>query len=215
MTIEKIILASGSKHKKKLFKECLDNLGADIVFDIMSSSLGDEDERAIVDDMLRGVDNISLDLADEITSTLALAKAQDVFKKLGSPRDTLVVGADSTILFDDRILDKYKSVAEARETLNDLCNTHHHILTGMAFVSAENETAYTETINVNPKGASADYVDGWLEEVGEDMVLSVCGYAVARGGLQQVLDLEDSDINTIIGLSTDMIKNYLASIEVI
>lgn len=212
MQFKKVVLASGSQFKKKIFQNFADKNNLDVDFSIMPSSLGDDDERAIVNDIIKGVKVISLDLAKKATSTLAYNKALDVFSKLDNPSNTMVVGADSAILLGNVILDKYKSEEEAVETLYRLCNSEHYVLTGMSFVSNDVRVFETDVTVISPIGASIEYCEEWVSKIGKDKVLSICGYTMTPD-LQQIMGINDNNYNSVIGLSTVMIKDHLLAVK--
>ena len=76
------------------------------------------------------------DQATEIVQYLALRKAKDIAKK---QTKALVIGADTLVVFEDRILEKPASKKEARDMLVSLRNNAHQVLTGVALVKVYND----------------------------------------------------------------------------
>ena len=67
----------------------------------------------------------------------AKQKALEVYGRLveeGEPAPSLVIGADTVVVLDDRILEKPKSKDAAVATLTDLSGRSHKVCTGVALV---------------------------------------------------------------------------------
>lgn len=67
----------------------------------------------------------------EIVSSLALQKAQSVAKN--HPSD-VVLGSDTIVVFEGKILGKPKTEGEAFETLSALSGKQHSVLTGVSLI---------------------------------------------------------------------------------
>lgn len=67
---------------------------------------------------------------------LAIEKAQAAFKDLNARQDLVVLGADTTVVLDGRILGKPEDRADAIAMLTALSGRAHDVLTGVAIVSA-------------------------------------------------------------------------------
>ena len=66
---------------------------------------------------------------------LARAKAQIGLAALAHPRDAVVLGADTAVVLDGRILGKPADAAEAMATLTALSGRTHQVLTAVALAS--------------------------------------------------------------------------------
>jgi septum formation protein len=106
-----IVLASASPRRKDLL------LGLGLHFRIVPST----------------VDEVYLDCEtpEDHVSRLALAKALDVAERFP---DAWVLGADTVVVIDQRILGKPKSRREARTRLATLTGRSHEVFTGYALV---------------------------------------------------------------------------------
>ncbi|GMT42313.1 MAG: Maf-like protein [bacterium] len=71
--------------------------------------------------------------SDEMVRRLALGKAETV---AGRRRNSLVIGADSIVTINGRIIGKPESAEHAGEILSSLSGKTHEVITGMAFVRA-------------------------------------------------------------------------------
>ncbi len=112
MSNKKIVLASQSPRRRELLGGLIKD------FDIIA----DKSEEVINPDMT----------PEEIVKSLALEKAENVAKIAGD--DALVIGADTVVCIDGKILGKPKDESEAKEMLGTLSGREHHVCTGFALV---------------------------------------------------------------------------------
>ena len=81
------------------------------------------------------------------TEQLALCKAQTVASQLNSP-NCIVIGADTVVVLEDRVLGKPDDAAEARIMLQTLNGRSHCVITGFALVETGTDrfiTAHEQT----------------------------------------------------------------------
>ncbi len=118
----KIILASGSPRRRELMEQ------AGIPFE---TDVSEADE------------NIDEDLAPaEYVTELSLRKAKAIATKHG---EDIIIGADTIVALDDRILGKPKDEAEAYEMLSLLAGRTHSVYTGVTILYPEAESFYEKT----------------------------------------------------------------------
>ena len=115
----RIILASASPRRSELLKM----MGLE--FDVIVSNQ-EEDYTSIHPDM--------------IVRELALRKAQHVASFL--MEQALVIGADTTVVVNQQILEKPKDEDEAFQMIHTLQNNWHQVYTGVALVKWEDRTQY-------------------------------------------------------------------------
>ncbi len=75
--------------------------------------------------------------AYSIAELNALAKAQEVFNRIND-KNCVVLGADTVVLVDGKILGKPESVDDAFSMLKALSGSTHEVITGFAVVSEKN-----------------------------------------------------------------------------
>ena len=135
MEKSKIILASGSPRRKELL------LQIGIVPEIIVSHVEEK---------------ITSDVPAEVVMSLAEQKAVDVAKEM--PEGTVILGSDTVVAADGKILGKPKSHEEAYEMIRRLAGRSHQVYTGVCLVKkgpeGEADTVvsfYDETdVNVSP-----------------------------------------------------------------
>lgn len=84
-------------------------------------------------------------LPQEVVMSLALQKAQAVAK---DHRKSAVVGSDTVVALDGKILGKPRSEKEAAEMLRSLSGRIHKVYTGVAIVFGEKVTSFFEETEV-------------------------------------------------------------------
>ena len=94
----------------------------------------------------------------EMVERLALSKAMSVARSLSGG---LVIGADSVVVLDGRVLGKPVNNAQAREMLRSLRGREHRVMTGLALVDAANRD--TRVTSESSLVTMRDYSDDQLE----------------------------------------------------
>lgn len=113
---KKLILASASPRRKEILST------AGYVYEVFPS-----DAKEIT----------SGESAAELVRINALAKAKEVFSRCGN--DCVVIGADTVVCCDGRILGKPDGVKGAFEMLKGLSDSLHEVLTGYAVIGENGE----------------------------------------------------------------------------
>lgn len=123
-----LILASGSSRRVKLLDL------ADLVFESQQSYAPENfDEEASPELIVRN---------------LAVRKAKTVFDDRQDKKSIVVVGADTIVVLDDKILNKPHHFDEAFAMLKSLSGKTHHVITGICILSEGTELSFTETTEV-------------------------------------------------------------------
>ncbi len=118
-----IILASASPRRKEL----LEQIGAEFT---VCPAKGEEiiTERA----PYKVVQELAGQKAREVAA--GIRTYNEAHPDLVTPQDCLVIGADTVVAYEDRILGKPKDEAEAEEMLGLLSGNTHNVYTGVALV---------------------------------------------------------------------------------
>ena len=185
-----IILASSSPRRKQL----LSQLGLE--FSIISPSF-DENK-------------FSLSTKPESVQKLSLYKAKSVCTKLTI--SALIIGADTVVIHEDKILGKPKSREEAFEMLKMLSGNTHHVITGIAVVDTDTGKEYTSydityvKFNKLSDTQINDYIDNMkpYDKAG--------AYGIQELPPEFVKEI-DGEIDNVIGLPTKILIKLLHSIK--
>lgn len=129
--MSKIVLASGSPRRKEL----LEQVGLE--FEICPA---------------KGEEIISKSIPHEVVVELSEQKAKEVASavlaydeahaEITTPTDIMVIGADTVVAFEDKILGKPKDAEDAKDMLRMLSDKTHSVYTGVTivFISKEGKT---------------------------------------------------------------------------
>ena len=92
---------------------------------------------------------------------LALSKAQAGLAALTDNADAVVLGADTAVVLDGRILGKPTDRADALATLSDLSGRTHEVLTAVALVSRERQASRVVTSQVTFRALSQAEIEAY------------------------------------------------------
>lgn len=92
--------------------------------------------------------------AEAYVARLALEKAQACFAQTAG--ELPVLGSDTTVVFDHKIMGKPRSESEAIATLLSLSGKEHEVITGVAVVSAEQTLSSVVKTKVKFKNLNED-----------------------------------------------------------
>lgn len=185
----KIILASGSPRRKELL------LQIGIVPEIIVSHVEEK---------------ITSDIPAEAVMSLAEQKAVDVAKEM--PEGTVILGSDTVVAADGKILGKPKSHEEAYEMIRRLAGRSHQVYTGVCLVKkgpeGEADTVvsfYDETdVNVSPMTEKEirEYADS------EEPMDKAGSYAV-QGFFARYIDGLKGSYANVMGLPVHLVYQEL------
>ena len=185
----KIILASGSPRRKELL------LQIGIVPEIIVSHVEEK---------------ITSDVPAEVVMSLAEQKAVDVAKEM--PEGTVILGSDTVVAADGKILGKPKSHEEAYEMIRRLAGRSHQVYTGVCRVKkgpeGEADTVvsfYDETdVNVSPMTEKEirEYADS------EEPMDKAGSYAV-QGFFARYIDGLKGSYANVMGLPVHLVYQEL------
>lgn len=189
MEKSKIILASGSPRRKELL------LQIGIVPEIIVSHVEEK---------------ITSDVPAEVVMSLAEQKAVDVAKEM--PEETVILGSDTVVAADGKILGKPKSHEEAYEMIRRLAGRSHQVYTGVCLVKkgpeGEADTVvsfYDETdVNVSPMTEKEirEYADS------EEPMDKAGSYAV-QGFFARYIDGLKGSYANVMGLPVHLVYQEL------
>ena len=188
----KIVLAS----KSGVRKEILDKYGVE---SIVSPSNVDEDQ--VKESLLeKGAD-------PEIISK-NLAELKSVKVSLKYP-DKLVLGADSVISLDLKLINKPNSRDEAYSILK-LLNGNKHYLISSVCISKNGSMIwnYTDKSELKMKNLSDKQLKTYLEGIKTETLLAYGVYQIEAGGLN-LFEYIKGDKDSIMGLPIKQIKEYI------
>ena len=131
---------------------------------------------------------------DEAVKQLAEIKARAVFEQHA---DSVVIGADTVVAVDGKILGKPKNYEEANEMLNLLSGRKHFVFTGVCLMSQEKTTVFCQKTAVEFYPLSQNEIDEYIAS--NDCYDKAGGYGIQTNGCVLVKGIEGDYFN-VVGL---------------
>ena len=190
--MKKIILASSSPRRCAL----LNRMG--IKFDIIPSDINED-----IFKNLKG---------SELVKKLSVEKAKNVFNRIEkNEKDICVIGCDTIVSIDNKILGKPKDKKDALDILSLLNNNMHTVFTGLSLIGLKDGVYFEETIYSSSnvyfsnfsKEELIDYIDT-LEPMDKAGAYAIQG----KGGF--LVSKIEGDFYSIMGLPLNKLYNMLS-----
>lgn len=190
----KVILASASPRRRELLAQ----IG--IEFEVIVSS-ADE--------------NITEPTAKQLVMKLSNIKAMAVYNEHGiSEENTVIIGADTVVAQDGKVLGKPKDEKNAKEMLTMLSDNKHEVLTGVTILYKKNgelksKTFYDKT-TVYTYAISDKEIDDYI--MTKEPMDKAGSYGIQGIGAKFIKKI-DGDYNNVVGLPVSKIYQELKEIE--
>lgn len=175
--MKKIILASASPRRRELLTK------AGVEFEIRSVP---------VDESVR-----------EGTSPVQAAKAVAEKKALAASNgseDEIIVGADTLVAADGKILGKPKDAEDAKKTLAFLSGKEHEVVTGVCIARGKEKIVFAATSRVKFRELTAGEIEAYVS-TGEPM--DKAGSYGIQGLGRALVERIDGDFFNVVGLPLD------------
>ena len=190
----KIILASGSGVRKQILDKY------EIESDVVVSNV-DEDK-------------IKETLLSESASPLIISKNLAEIKSIRVSQkhsDRLVLGADSVISLNEKLINKPKSRNDALDILKKLNNSKHYLISSVCF--SKNGAMiwnHSDQSELKMKNFKEDELVRYLDKISTETLLNYGVYQVETEGLS-LFEYIKGDKDSIMGLPIKQIINYIKS----
>lgn len=186
----KIILASNSPRRKELLYKIVNN------FEIIPSNFDES--------------SINEKRPNKLVKKLAQAKGEEVFEKLGSKEDIIIISSDTIVFYKGQVLGKPKDKDEAFKMLKKLENNKHIVYTGL-FVLINNNgklkkvITYSKTIVYFKKLTDKDIIN----YINSENTLDKAGAYAIQGKAKAFVEKTEGNIETVIGLDIEKVREIL------
>lgn len=203
--MSQIILASQSPRRKEL----LEQIGLE--FEICPA---------------KGEEIITKSIPEEVVMELSKQKAEEVaalvssfgenHKEITTPSDILVIGADTVVAYDGKILGKPVDEDDAKRMLTMLAGNTHSVFTGVTLVLIDKsgragELVFYEKTDVKMHPMTETEIDRYIA-TGEPM--DKAGSYGIQGKCAIYIEKIDGDYNNVVGLPITRIYQELKKIGI-
>lgn len=203
--MSQIILASASPRRKEL----LEQIGLE--FEICPA---------------KGEEIITKTIPEEVVMELSKQKAEEVaamvssfgenHKEITTPSDILVIGADTVVAYDGKILGKPVDEADAKRMLTMLSGNTHSVFTGVTLVLIDKtgragELVFYEKTDVKMHAMTEAEIDRYIA-TSEPM--DKAGSYGIQGKCAIHIEKIDGDYNNVVGLPIARIYQELKNIGI-
>ena len=188
----KIILASKSGVRKKILEK--NNVDAEVIV----SGL-DEDQAK---------ESLLAEGATPLIISKNLAELKSIKVSTKYPNQ-LVLGADSVISLNDKLINKPKSRDEALEILQKLNNSKHYLISSVCF--SKNGSMvwnHSDQSELKMKNFTTQELTDYLSNIETERLLAYGVYQVEAQGLE-LFEYIKGDQDSIMGLPIKQIINYI------
>jgi septum formation protein len=187
-----IILASKSGVRKKILEN------NKIICNVEPSNV---DEESIKESLLK--EKASPEI---ISKNLAELKANKISQKRAGE---LVLGADSVIDLNGKIISKPVNREEALNILRDLNGKTHHLISSVCIsLNGSMIWNYTDKASLTMKQMKDDELISYLAKISDEALYAYNVYQIEGEG-RSLFSAIDGDEDTIMGLPVKKIKEYL------
>lgn len=139
------------------------------------------------------------------TLRLAITKAQTVLSR--NPK-AIVIGADTTVVVDGKLLGKPQNAEDATHMLRHLRNRSHEVVTGLAVLTHETTHSAVETTTVHFNMISDQEIDAYIA-TGEPM--DKAGAYAIQGYAARWIPRIEGDYANVVGLPLARVYALLQS----
>ena len=194
--LSKIILASKSMIRKKILDK--NNISSQV-------EPSNVDEDIVKESLLK--ENATPDI---ISKNLAELKANKVSLKL---KDQMVLGADSVIDLEGKLISKPESRSEALDILKKLNGKKHHLISS-ACISKNGLMMwnYTDKASLTMKNFTDEDLKTYLSKITDEALYAYNVYQIEGEGKNLFSEIV-GDKNTIMGLPIKQIREYLEILQ--
>ena len=203
--MSQIILASQSPRRKEL----LEQIGLE--FEICPAKGEEIITKAIPEEVVM---ELSKQKAEEVAAMVS--SYSETHREITTPSDILVIGADTVVAYDGKILGKPKDEADAKAMLTMLSGNTHSVFTGVTLVLIDKsgragELVFYEKTDVKMHEMTEAEIDRYIA-TGEPM--DKAGSYGIQGKCAIYIEKIDGDYNNVVGLPITRIYQELKKIGI-
>lgn len=132
----------------------------------------------------------------KLVETLAETKAQSVVKK----KDELIIGSDQILICESKLIDKPRTVHEAKQNLIFLRNKKHKLISAVVVICKGN-IVFKETKEaiLKMRNISDNDIEMYLAKNKKTALNCIGSYKIEENNKYNFLEIIEGDLETIIG----------------
>jgi septum formation protein len=132
----------------------------------------------------------------KIVETLAKSKAQSVIEK----KDELIIGSDQILICESKLINKPRTINEAKQNLIFLRNKKHKLISSVVVIFRD-DIVFKETKEaiLQMKNISDNDIEIYLAKNKQTALNCVGSYKIEENNKYNFLDVIEGDLETIIG----------------
>jgi septum formation protein len=128
--------------------------------------------------------------------TLAKLKAQSVIEN----KDELIIGSDQILICESKLIDKPRTINEAKQNLIFLRNKKHKLISSVVVIHRDNIIfKKTKEAILQMKNISDNDIEIYLAKNKETALNCVGSYKIEENSKYNFLEVIEGDLETIIG----------------
>ena len=139
----------------------------------------------------------------ELVKALALLKAKAVAKDT----DGVVIGADTVVAVDEKVLGKPRSAEEARAFFKMLCGRTHEVITGIAVVTEKKEIVDAEVSFVTFSEYDEEVIERYIES--GSPFDKAGGYGIQDDLIRPIVKSVKGCTDNVIGLPVELLRRTI------
>ena len=137
----------------------------------------------------------------DYAAALAAQKCDEVFS---SHPDSLVIGCDTIVVFNGKILGKPKDEQDAIDTLSALSNNTHQVMTGVCLQTAQKRLVQVDVTEVTFNELSEQFIREYV--AGGSPMDKAGSYGIQDGG---VVKSYLGSYTNVVGLPVELVKTMI------
>lgn len=204
---KKIILASASPRRREL----LTQIGLD--FDVVVS---ETEEKITSTEPAKVVEELSAQKAEAVWGWMHLQTDADSAEKIAATQDYIVIGADTVVACDGKILGKPGTVENAVAMLRMLQGREHEVYTGVTILSSKNgeqrKLTFHERTVVHFSPMSEEEI---REYVATGDPMDKAGAYGIQGFCARYIRGIEGDYNNVVGLPVGRVYQELRRLQLL
>lgn len=184
----RIILASTSPRRRELLEKL------DIPFEIITKNTEE------IFDNKKNIYEASMDVS--------FAKAQAVYKEIDG--DIIVIGSDTIVNFDNKVIGKPKDLNEAYRMIKSFSGNTHEVISSLCLLIRKNGKEYKELTYDKSIVKVANLTDKEIKDwINNHDVLTRAGAYAIQDGFGKYIEWIKGDYFSIVGLPLHKLYNLL------